>query len=72
MKENQNNATLEETFAQLEQVIDALESHDISLENSFAMYQKGMELIKACNEKIDTIEKKMKIMNEEGELVDFQ
>lgn len=39
--------------------LEKLEGKDISLEDSFALYQKGMELVKTCNSKIDTVEKKM-------------
>lgn len=72
LEEKKNSPSLEETFAQLDAMLGKLESRDITLEESFTLYQQGMELIKECNAKIDTIEKKMKIMNEEGELVDFQ
>ena len=48
-----------------------LESREISLEDSFALYQKGMELLKECSKKIDTVEKKMLKMNENGELSEF-
>ena len=40
-------------------MLEKLEGKDISLEDSFALYQKGMELVKTCNSKIDTVEKKM-------------
>ena len=51
--------TLEQLFEKLEESISQLERDDISLEDSFALYQKGMELVKTCNSKIDTVEKKM-------------
>lgn len=63
--------TLEESFEKLEEILAALESRDVTLEQSFEIYQKGMELIKQCNSKIDGVEKKMQVMNEEGELSDF-
>lgn len=63
--------TLEESFQKLDEMLLALESRDISLEESFATYQKGMELLKSCNEKIDRVEKKMLILNEEGEADEF-
>lgn len=50
--------SLEELFAKLDQVAKELESGDTSLEESFGLYQKGMEMLKLCNEKIDTVEKK--------------
>lgn len=63
--------TLEESFENLEKILTALESRDVTLEQSFEIYQRGMELIKQCNSKIDCVEKKMQVMNEEGELSDF-
>lgn len=63
--------TLEEAFTKLDGMLAALESRDITLEESFAAYQKGMELLKICNEKIDRVEKKMLILNDEGEADEF-
>ncbi|MDO5539465.1 MAG: exodeoxyribonuclease VII small subunit [Eubacteriales bacterium] len=63
--------TLEESFEKLENMLAALESRDITLEQSFDVYQKGMELIRQCNRKIDCVEKKMQVMDEEGGLSDF-
>ena len=50
---------MEEAFQELDAILEKLEGKDISLEDSFALYQKGMELVKTCNSKIDTVEKKM-------------
>lgn len=63
--------TLEEAFAQLEQVTKALEDENISLEESFAVYQKGMQLLQYCNESIDKVEKKVLVLNGEGKLDEF-
>ena len=38
--------SLEEIFAKLDQVAKELESGDTSLEESFGLYQKGMEMLK--------------------------
>lgn len=63
--------SLEELFAKLDQVAKELESGDTSLEESFGQYQKGMEMLKLCNEKIDTVEKKVQVLEENGEIHDF-
>lgn len=63
--------TLEEAFQQLDQTIEALESREITLEDSFAQYRKGMELLRQCSERIDTVEKKMLVLNENGEAYEF-
>lgn len=63
--------TLEEAFLQLEAVTKALEQEDISLEESFSVYQKGMQLLQYCNESIDKVEKKVLVLNGEGQLDEF-
>lgn len=62
---------LEEAFEQLEKTVLALEQEDISLEESFQIYQKGMELLKKCNQAIDQVEKKVMVLNEDGETYEF-
>ena len=61
--------TLEESFARLEEMLEKLEDRELPLEESFRLYQRGMELLAHCNEKIDTVEKKILVMNGDGELV---
>ncbi|MCI8814147.1 MAG: exodeoxyribonuclease VII small subunit [Lachnospiraceae bacterium] len=63
--------TLEEAFRQLDGVVERLESREITLEESFKVYQSGMNLLKTCNDKIDRVEKKMLLMDEDGGLREF-
>lgn len=63
--------TIEEYLVSLDSIVKELESREVSLEKSFLLYQKGMELLKQCSSKIDTVEKKMLKMNENGELSEF-
>ena len=63
--------TLEEVFEQLDGIVNKMEADDISLEESFHLYHQGMEILKVCNDKIDTIEKKMMVLDENGEQHEF-
>ncbi len=63
--------TLEAAFEKLEELAQKLEDSDTSLEDSFRFYKKGMELLKYCSEKLDTVEKKMLQMDEDGTLREF-
>ncbi len=63
--------TLEEIFEELETIAERLEERDISLEESFELYRSGMQKIQLCNDKIDTVEKKMLTIDEDGELHEF-
>lgn len=56
--------SLEDTFLQLEQILDELDAEDISLEESFDLYTQGMKLVKSCNAKIEKVEKKLRIITE--------
>ncbi len=63
--------SLEEAFEQIEAVIARLEKEEITLEESFQEYNRGMQLLKHCNEAIDKVEKKVLQINEEGGLDEF-
>lgn len=66
--EEQEQRSLEENFSTLEELIEQLEAEDISLEEAFAAYSKGMNLLEQCNEQIDRVEKQVMKLNEAGEL----
>ncbi|WP_099469063.1 exodeoxyribonuclease VII small subunit [Konateibacter massiliensis] len=63
--------TIEEAFESLDEILEKLEDRDITLENSFQMYHKGIDLLKYCNDKIDTVEKQMLQIDDNGELNEF-
>ena len=63
--------TLEAAFGKLDQMLETLESSDVSLEDSFRLYKEGMELLNECSQKIDRVEKKMLQMNEDGTFREF-
>ena len=65
------NREIEEVFQELDTIAEKLESGDTSLEESFRLYKKGMELLKYCSDRLDTVEKKMLQMDEDGTLREF-
>lgn len=71
MSETQKEPTIEEAFEELELLAQKLEERGTSLEDSFVLYKKGMELLKTCSQKLDTVEKKMLQMNEDGTFAEF-
>lgn len=71
MATKKKEATLEENFAELDGMLEKLADRDVPLEESFAIYAEGMKLLKVCGEKLDKVEKKMLVMNEEGKLDEF-
>ncbi len=58
--------SLEASLEQLEQVMEELGSPELSLEESFAKYKQGMDLLLKCNQAIDKVEKELMILEENG------
>ena len=71
IKEQEEVLTLEEALKELYTLVQKLEDRETSLEDSFLLYKQGMELLKYCNDKLDTVEKKMLQMNEDGTFSEF-
>ena len=62
---------LEDNFSKIEEIIAKMEQPEIALEDSFALYQNGVQILKECNQMLDEVEKKMQVLNQEGELEAF-
>ena len=62
MAKTKKEPSLEETFQELEEV---------TLDDSFSLYEQWIQKLKFCNEKIDHVEKKMLLLNKQGELEAF-
>ena len=63
--------TLEQLFSELEAVTGALEEES-SLEKSFQLYHRGMDMLKACSDRIDRVEKQIQVLDEKGETHELQ
>ncbi len=59
--------TFEQSVAQLEQIVAAIESGQIGLEDSLAKYEQGMELVKRCRTILDRAEKRIEQLTETPE-----
>lgn len=68
---NPDGKSLEDLLYEVEAILEQLEQGDISLEESFALYEQGIRGLKLCNDKIDFVEKKMAVINSEGNLEEF-
>ena len=71
MEEN-NTKTIEESSEALEEIITKLESSDISLDESFALYKNGMEELKQANDKIEQTKKAVMAISKDGGLEVFE
>ena len=57
--------TIEQGFGKLGEIMKRMEETDISLEESFRLYNKGIKLVKQIKEKLDDTEKKLIVLEEE-------
>lgn len=64
--------TIEESFAEIETILNKLESNEVTLEDSFSLYQSGMKQIKHCNDLMNAVEQKVQMLNSNGELETFE
>ena len=66
--QNEKKPTLEEAFTRIEAILTQMEQPEISLEESFSLYQQGVLKLKNCGTILDEVEKKMQILGEDGEI----
>ena len=65
-----DNKNFESALEDLELVVEQLESGELSLEDSLAAFEKGVGLVKFCNQKLNEVEKKIDFLvkDKEGKL----
>lgn len=71
MSEKSKKLSIEESFDYLDEVIEKMEDPDISLEDSFALYEKGMKVLKEASSAVEEVEKKIKLIDDAGNTEDF-
>jgi exodeoxyribonuclease VII small subunit len=69
-RKDSTHKPFESALTELEQVVDRLESGELSLEESLEAFEKGVGLVKYCNQKLNEVEKKVEILikDKEGKL----
>ncbi len=60
----------EKALKRIEDIVEALEQGDVSLDDSLKLFEEGQSLLKFCREKLTKVEKKVKVLihTEKGEL----
>ncbi len=58
MKKNK----FEESVKRLEEIVSLLENGDIPLEESIKLFEEGIKLSKKCNESLNKVEEKVKVI----------
>lgn len=60
----------EEALAELEKVVERLESGELALEDALAAFEEGVRLVEYCNRKLNEVEKRIEVLmrDREGKL----
>lgn len=58
----------ETALAELDLLVKKLEDGDLSLEQSLALYERGVQLSRFCHMKLEEAERRVEILTERGEL----
>ena len=58
----------EAAIAELESIVKKLEEGDLSLEQSLALYERGVTLSKFCHARLEDAERRIELLSERGEL----
>ena len=58
----------EAAIAELESVVKKLEEGDLALEQSLALYERGVQLSRFCHKRLEDAERRIEILSERGEL----
>ena len=61
--------SFENLFSELESIVAKLEAGDLSLDESLALFQRGMELSKKCGAMLDSAELRIKQLVPHGDQV---
>ena len=58
----------EAALAELDGLVKKLEDGDLSLEQSLALYERGVQLSRFCHARLEEAERRIEILTERGEL----
>jgi exodeoxyribonuclease VII small subunit len=58
----------EAALAELDGLVKKLEEGDLSLEQSLALYERGVQLSRFCHARLEEAERRIEVLTERGEL----
>ena len=64
-KKNNKISNFEEDLKKLQNILDDIESDELTLEDSIQKYKEGMELSKKCQDALDQAKQVIKVLEDE-------
>lgn len=65
------DVSFEAALAELEGLVEKMETGELSLEQSLAAFERGVRLTRHCQAALQAAELKVKVLTESGELTDL-
>ena len=65
-QETLQKMSFEAALARLEEIVGALEGGTAALDDSLALYEEGVALVRLCNGKLDGAQQRIRIVTEEN------
>ena len=62
------NISIEQLLDSIEEIVGKMEADNVSLEDSFSLYEEGMKKLKDANTMLDTVAKKVELLDAEGNI----
>ena len=67
MSEKPPEPTFEAALAELEKIVERMESGELSLEQALATHKRGLELARLCQQRLEAAREQVKVL--EGEVL---
>ena len=68
MAVDQTIKDFEGAIAELESIVKRLEEGDLALEQSLALYERGVQLSRFCHARLEEAERRIEILSDRGEI----
>jgi exodeoxyribonuclease VII small subunit len=63
-KTEPDTLNFEKSLTELTDIVESMEDGQLSLEQSLAQFERGITLVRTCQQKLQTAEQKVKILTE--------
>lgn len=61
-KKKSSNLSMEDLLGEVNQIIEKLQSGELSFEENLEQYQKAMESLKECTQRVEKVEKELIVL----------
>ena len=65
------NFSVEKALEELQQIVSSLEAGNVSLDDSLGLYERGVELVRLCNRRLEEVGQRVDVLRagEDGSFV---